>query len=435
MGTGDPQLRNSVMVQSDAAKGAFYASMVVFGGTTVPTVQLLGRDSMQPYNGGAHPWTTAAGETSTLVMFNYANAAQPFYVAISAGTALWQQLAALETKTLDIGSLIAAQTRDENGHTLPANSTAGVARWFTPNVGQGSGRLLLSQPSTGLARNFGCQTAMSFCGVQADAGGSTLMGAAVTIAVGSSGQMGPYEAGLCMSQIGTCGGSFDAWIPWAVTWFSGSPAIASVSAGSTPYATIGGISAGETEVTAMGAAMMQWDTYSDSYWTCYAAPQIGRATVTAACASITNFTENFVNSGSDGTLYWNYTWSSSTGKQSDLAACSIGETVYYPGTSNPYVWPAPMVSQSFSPTLISSTGSMAGFSDRNLPPTSYSTPYYSSSFNATQRFWWHCPCYQNDTLQNPVGDRTITRQVSQGAYGKWTYQITKSGQTATASLP
>jgi hypothetical protein len=283
--TGDPQLRNSVTVQSDAAKGALYASMVVFGGTTVPTVQLLGRDSMQPYNGGAHPWTTAAGETSTLVMFNYASAPQPFYVAISGGTALWQQkyqLAALETKTLDIGNLIATQAKDENGHTLPANATAGVAQWFTPNVGQGSGRLLVSQPTTGLARNFACQTAVSFCGTQEGTGASQLGNSAVTLSVGISTQMGPYQVGLCTSQIGTCGGSFDSWIPWSVAWVSGAPAIASVSAGSAPYATIGGNWAGETEITAMGDFMMQWDTYSDSDWTCWAAPQTGTATVTPA---------------------------------------------------------------------------------------------------------------------------------------------------------
>jgi len=68
---GDPQLRNSIPVQSNAAKGALYASMVVFGGTAIPSVQLLGRDYGQPYNGGAHPGTTAGGAASTLVVSNY----------------------------------------------------------------------------------------------------------------------------------------------------------------------------------------------------------------------------------------------------------------------------------------------------------------------------------------------------------------------------
>jgi hypothetical protein len=104
---GDPQLRNSITVQSSAARGALCASMVVFGGAAIPSVQLLGRDFGQPYNGGAHPWTTAPGADSTLMTFSYANTPQAFHVAISAGTELWQQtyqVAALETKTLDIGS-------------------------------------------------------------------------------------------------------------------------------------------------------------------------------------------------------------------------------------------------------------------------------------------------------------------------------------------
>ncbi len=91
-----------------------------------------------------------------------------------------------------------------------------------------------------------------------------------------------------------------------------------------------------------------------------------------SCASITNFKENFTNAGADGTLYWNYTWASTTGTQNDLKACTIRETVYYPGTSNPYVWPSPMMSQTANPTLISGSPANAGFSDQNGPPSNYS---------------------------------------------------------------
>jgi 3D (Asp-Asp-Asp) domain-containing protein len=288
--SGDPQLRNSVMVQSDAAKGALYASMVVFGGTTVPTVQLLGRDSMQPYNGGAHPWTTGAGATSTLVMFNYASTPQPFYVAISAGTALWQQryqLAALETKTLDIGSLVATQTKDENGNVLPANAAAGVAHWFTPNVGQGSGRLLLSQPTTGLARNFGCQTSTALCGQ------SSLSNSSVTIAAGGSGQMGPYQASLCMTQIGQCSGTYGWMIGWGADWTSSNPSVASfVSASNLAEVTINGNTAGSAQITAVSEPMTQWNPYSDSYWTCWAPTQYGNATVYDPSPSISSVSPN-----------------------------------------------------------------------------------------------------------------------------------------------
>ncbi len=274
---GDPQLRNSITVQSNAAKGALYASMVVFGGTAIPSVQLLGRDSMQPYNGGAHPWTTGSGADSTLVMFNYSSAPQPFYVAISSGTTLWQQkyqLAALETKTVDIGSLIATQTKDETGRTLPAAATAGVAQWFTPNFGQGAGRLLVSQPNIGLARNFGCQVAVSACGT------SSLQNSSLTIAAGSTGNMGPFEADLCMTTIGVCGGSYYMTAGWPANWTSGNASVASIPQPlNTAVATINGNSAGSVDITATPIPFTQTDVVHDVQYTCNIASQYGTATV------------------------------------------------------------------------------------------------------------------------------------------------------------
>jgi len=334
--TGDPQLRNSITVESNAAKGALYASMVVFGGTKIPSVQLLGRDFGQPYNGGAHPWTTAGGAASTLVMFNYGSTAQPFYVAISGGNVLWQQkyqLAPLETKTLDIGGLVAAQAKDANRNTLPAGATQGVAHWFTPNYGQGSGRLLVSQPGAGLARNFACQQSTALCG------GSGLQNASATIAAGGTGTIGPFTAALCSTSYANpqCGGTdYLCTVTWPAQWTSSNSSVASVlDPNNSGDAVISGNQPGTASITGAGTGMNIYNSQGYLVAVCYPGTQTGTATVTPSCATVTNFTENFVNSGSDGTLYWNYTWSSSTGKQSDLAACTIGETVFYPGTSNP----------------------------------------------------------------------------------------------------
>jgi hypothetical protein len=169
--------------------------------------------------------------------------------------------------------------------------------------------------------------------------------------------------------------------------------------------------------------------------------EIGSATLpvnaaaTPVCATPTNFTEAFQGAGADGTLYFNYTWSSSTGSNADLSSCKIGETVFYPGTNNPYQWPAPMVTSTANPTLISGSATNALILDRNMPPTSYSSPYIAASFDATQRFWWDCPCYKTGNLQYPL-ETTITRKVFQDSTdGKWKYQITKSSQAATAILP
>ncbi len=276
---GDPQMRNSITVQSNAAKGALYASMVVFGGTKTPSVQLLGRDSMLPYNAGAHPWTTAEGAASTLVMFNYSSAPQTFFVAIASGGVLWQQryqLAALETTALDIGSLIATGAKDESGLVLPAAATSGVAQWFTPNFGQGAGRLLVSQPSIGLARNFGSLNMVVLGGT------SSMPNDNVTIAAGGSGQMGPYQVDLYMGQVGYCGGTYDMTTPWSTNWTSSNPSVASIPTPSgPPAATINGNTAGSAGITVAGITQEYNYQPLDLQWWCTAPPQTGTVTVQA----------------------------------------------------------------------------------------------------------------------------------------------------------
>jgi hypothetical protein len=210
-------------------------------------------------------------------MFNYSSAPQTFYVAIASGGVLWQQkyqLAALETKTLDIGSLIATGAKDESGLVLPAAATAGVAQWFTPNFGQGAGRLLVSQPSVALARNFGCQIMVVLGGT------SSMPNNNVTIAAGSSGQMGPYQVDLYMGQIGFCGGTWNMTTRWPTNWTSSNPSVASIQTpAGPPTATINGNTAGSAGITAAGITEEYNYQPLDLQWWCTAPPQEGTVTV------------------------------------------------------------------------------------------------------------------------------------------------------------
>jgi hypothetical protein len=154
------------------------------------------------------------------------------------------------------------------------------------------------------------------------------------------------------------------------------------------------------------------------------------------CATPTGFTTQSEVNLSDGSLFFTYTWSSTTGTQADLADCTIGETVFYPGyPTTPYTWPLPMVQSTPNPTSLSGKGSNTGMQDTNGPPGSYQTPYVAATFDATQRLWWSCPCYQNGANQYFVPDITITRKVFKDTDGFWKYQITKSGYTNTFKLP
>ena len=284
--SSDPQMRNSFVVQSDAAKGTLYASLTVFGGNTFRAVQLLGRDAWQPYNGGAHPWTTAGGATSTLLLFNYSSTPQTFYVWISGGGVQWRQryeLAALETKALDVGSLVATGVKDEVGQVLPPDAIGGVAQWTTFSFGKGTGRLLVwTQPGTGLARNFGCRQIRRTCGAPRRWTSSSL-----SFPVQSSGQMGPFWADCCMTTIGVCGGTNNGPMGWGANWTSYNTSVASIPSSQNQTAvTINGISAGSASIRA--DPLPETQTLPNGLpWSCYAASQNGSVTVWDATPTVT----------------------------------------------------------------------------------------------------------------------------------------------------
>jgi len=159
------------------------------------------------------------------------------------------------------------------------------------------------------------------------------------------------------------------------------------------------------------------------------------------CATPTNWTITSEQNGNDGTMTFNYSFQSSTGRLQDLAPCTLGETVFYPGNNSPYVWPSPMVASSINPTVIPPNPPQPGNGvggtsvDHNYPPNSYQTPYAYAHFQATQRFWFICPCYNGGNITNIVPDLTIDRKVFQDTDQLWKYQITKSGYTNTVRLP
>ena len=164
------------------------------------------------------------------------------------------------------------------------------------------------------------------------------------------------------------------------------------------------------------------------------------AQASGTVAAPTNFTILSQANLSDGSFFFRYTWSSTSGNKGDIAKCSIGESVFYPNFPNtPYIWPLPMVSQTINPTVPTpyGHGNDAEMQDTNYPPNSYDSahPYFASSFNAIQRFWWSCPGYKDGSQQNFVPDITITRNIFKDADNFWKYQISKSNYTNTIKLP
>jgi hypothetical protein len=155
----------------------------------------------------------------------------------------------------------------------------------------------------------------------------------------------------------------------------------------------------------------------------------------AACAVPINFRQIRAVPLNNGALYFEYQWDSTSGSLSDLSLCHVGETVFYPNyPETPYIWPLPMVQSTPNPTIIRVPANGI-LTDTNSPPNNYQMPYFPASFQATQRFWWSCPCYQGGNVQHFAPELTITRQIFKDADSKWKYRILKSGKTNVLILP
>jgi hypothetical protein len=155
-----------------------------------------------------------------------------------------------------------------------------------------------------------------------------------------------------------------------------------------------------------------------------------------ACAIPTNFRTNSVTHQTDGGLRFVYEWSSTTGNNNDLSQCRTGETVFYPGyPTTPYIWPLPMEQETVNPTQVWAFGNNATMIDVNAPPSGYRLPYSASSFEATHRLWWSCPCHNNGAVQYFVPDIIIRRRIFKDSENKWKYEIQKSDETNTRVLP
>jgi hypothetical protein len=119
------------------------------------------------------------------------------------------------------------------------------------------------------------------------------------------------------------------------------------------------------------------------------------------------------------------------GKLSDLSSCKVGETVFHPGSANPYLWPSPIVSSAVNPTAIYGSGSSGG-TDRNSPPTSFSRPYTTDSFTATQRLQF---CNGNVQTTTTGNIRTLYLIYQSCAECSWTLTISGNIKSQNPEQP
>lgn len=165
----DSALRNSIVLQSSLPPGLLMTKLTsVPEQEKLPILEYQPKDTQQKENSGLHPWSIQQGLESTVLLFNYTPEEQYFNVRVYANNATWRKallLRSMETRNLDIRHLIDAQIADEKGKTLPKNAISGEVQWSTPGRYKGVGRMLVSSPGIGLARNFSCGECVEICGV------------------------------------------------------------------------------------------------------------------------------------------------------------------------------------------------------------------------------------------------------------------------------
>jgi hypothetical protein len=155
---GDPDIKNSFLVTSNAAPGDLVSKLLSKGNSQPREVELLARDAMAPENGGNHPWSLVGSNQSFLLLFNDDHRVQTFSVTIAGAHALWRKtyrLQPMQTKLVDVGAIRRNKARDDHGALLPSNLASGEVYWFN-SAGSGRGRVLEANSAVGLARNFSC---------------------------------------------------------------------------------------------------------------------------------------------------------------------------------------------------------------------------------------------------------------------------------------
>lgn len=159
-------LTNSFIFKASGEPGAVQTKLYAFDDDSLKRVDLLGKDEDSGRNGGDHPWSTENGDRSTFLIFNYTASEQTVQVRIAGKTSEWTNLYKLEpyeTKQIVINDIIQKQIADINHTHLAKTEMSGDIQWFTNDSNRATGRLLVSNPRTSLARSFSCYNTYGMC--------------------------------------------------------------------------------------------------------------------------------------------------------------------------------------------------------------------------------------------------------------------------------
>lgn len=152
----------------------------------------------------------------------------------------------------------------------------------------------------------------------------------------------------------------------------------------------------------------------------------------------TNFRVTYSGDAGNGDLHVIVAWASTSGDTDDLSDCTVGETVTYPGTSNPYKWPSPPfpVESTINPTTSTAAATLgSGTDDHDIPGNPpFVLPYSASSFDALQTYWYSCSNVNNGAQVTLWGPNTIARSVSINGNSGWKFTVSETGISNSAMI-
>ena len=418
---GDPELKNSFLVSSDAQPGDLVAKLVATSKSRLHETEFLGKDERDNVNGGIHPWSIEQGTESSVLLFNHSTLQQVFNVLVGTGGKLWKRsyvLQSMETANINLRELVQGGTKDDKGNTLPADLQKGEVEWFIAKPNVGHGRLLQSNRPAAMARSFSCGLYYLICGV-------SLTQEISVLPLGGTREFGYMNVSYCSNPTtpSTCSGNPTGTSADGETlhWSSDNSDAQISGANYYDYVNVYGNSEGTSTIT--GSAY-------DSY---YCGGTVS-GSVQVVCPVPINYTQTSGYGDSNGILHFQYAWDSNTGNLADLFACTVREYVTFPGSS-PYNWTSPPYVATSTPWPITLGGpATQGSAPDTHDHPGFRTPYTADSFTATQYYQYICTCANGNQPVNLMGPLYIFRSVSQ-VNGIWQYSITKSGINATTTLP
>ena len=377
-------------------------------------------------------WSIGNGDDTMVTLWNPADEAQDLILQLffSGGHYLHPiHLGPRASYTFNVSEIVHNQVPDSEGNIIPAGVSEGSAK-ISGSQAENEHILVAIDAGTYNVRKATCGQVCFSCD------GWTSFGISpnsFTVPVGGTQAMQflvNYDSGFQFNDT------------LYTDWASNNSSLVSVGVPNTNYDLATGVAAGSTYITAN-------DTYYNPAYIPYQCfptgmncpihvDQLGgEASATVQVPIPVNFRQVGVQDTGNGDLKFNYNWDSSDGNTSDLSQCSVREYVTYPGSGN-FNWPSPPYDTSGNPTAnptitnppIAATD--GGFFDNNLHP-GFQKPYAANTFTATQKFQFSCSGYQGGAWVDFYGPISLTRTISN--VPPWTYTLTKSGSSASVTLP